>query len=73
MIIAVVTARPLADELGEFWTDCSSSTDIGKISNIVFNPDPPKKGESLNVVANFTLIGCYVIIVCCSKTVFIVF
>jgi hypothetical protein len=55
MIIAVVTARPLADGLGEFWKDCSSSTDIGKINNIMFNPDPPKKGESLNVVANFTL------------------
>jgi hypothetical protein len=33
----------------------ASSTDIGKISNIVFNPDPPKKGKSLNIVANFTL------------------
>lgn len=41
--------------LGDIWSDCSKPTDKLKITAVEVKPDPPVKGQYLNVTANLTL------------------
>jgi hypothetical protein len=38
--------------LGDIWSNCGSPSDPLKIVKVVITPDPPHKGQSLNVVAS---------------------
>eukprot|EP01133_Synstelium_polycarpum_P017113 gene17113-20384_t len=50
-IILCFTAPIYAD----IWTNCGGDSDHFQIGNVVITPDPPTKGESINITASGTL------------------
>lgn len=45
----------MKDQVGDIWSNCGSSGDIGTIVKVTITPDPPEKGSDLSVDADITL------------------
>jgi hypothetical protein len=48
---SITTGPPLGKPLGKSLYDCSESTYILQIKEVTLNPDPPRKGQALNIKA----------------------
>ncbi|EFA86738.1 hypothetical protein PPL_00543 [Heterostelium album PN500] len=45
--------------LCDIWSSCGSSTDHFQIGQVVITPDPPVKGQSINITASGFLVITY--------------